>query len=35
MDIKLEIILFIPGLFNDTVGGLDCISVDSWTIIEK
>jgi hypothetical protein len=31
---KLEIILFIPGSFNDSVGGLDCISVDGFTIIE-
>jgi hypothetical protein len=31
---KLEIVLFIPGLFNDTVGGLDSINIDSLTIIE-
>jgi len=26
--------LFISGLFNDTVDGLDCISADGLTIIE-
>jgi hypothetical protein len=31
---KLEIILFIPGFFNDAVGGLDRISVDGFMIIE-
>ena len=29
---KLEIILSIPGLFNNTVAGLDSISVDGLTI---
>jgi len=31
---KLEIILFIPGLFNDAVVGLDRITVDVFMIIE-